>query len=239
MRERSVASACRSRFSLRRAPPVSLTPIRPARSSAPCPLFPPSLPSSSSAPFRSAPPLSSPPRFCFSRLPSCFVPAPCPSALGCRLLPLPSALTPALFTPLPAFLLSLPRISGPLLFASPLPRPHILPSRLPPPPPRFLPAASSAPCPSAPRPPPRPFLTSPRLFRPHPTPPPVPRSASSAPRRASSPPAAPLPHFAPAPFAPSILPLPHSAASPPPSPPSAVERRGLLPFPRLFVRAFW
>lgn len=144
-----------------------------------------------------------------------------PSALGCRLLPLPSALTPALFTPLPTFLCLCPRPSDPpgprppwgpgppdpprpLLFASPslpfrLPHsavrfdpppprprpPHILPSRLPPP--RFLPAASPAPCPSAPRPPPLPSSLRPASSAPpsHPSPP-VPRSASSAPRRALS-----------------------------------------------------
>lgn len=189
MRERSVASACRSRFSLRRAPPVFLTPIRPARSSAPCPLFPPSLPSSSSAPFRSAPLVPA----ALLLLPPAFVlcSRPLPPCSGLPIASAPFCSDPRSLHATSCIPLSLPRISGPCSLLRPRPAPHILPSRLPPPPPHFLPAASHAPCPSAPRLPLRPFrIPPPRLLL-------------------------------------------------PPSPPSAVERRGLLPFPRLFVRAFW
>lgn len=208
-----------------------------------------------------------------------------PSALGCRLLPLPSALTPALFTPLPTFLCLCPGPPGPQAPQAPalcfalapflpsafrrpfrsapapssscpppfrppipsVPPPHILPPRLPLPPPRFLPAASSAPCPSAPRLPLRPFRTSPRLFRPpsHPSPP-VLRSAPPIPPVPPVPPPIPSlprsfrtlpPRSSPHPSCPFRILPPRLLL--PPSPPSAAERRGLLPFPRLFVRAFW
>ncbi len=178
-----------------------------------------------------------------------------PSALGCRLLPLPSALTPALFTPLPTFLCLCPGPPGPQAPQAPALCFALAP---------FLPSAfrrpfRSAPAPSSSCPPPfRPPIPS-VPPPPYPSAPPSPAPAPFSARRflrplplCTSPPVAPLPHFAPSlPRSFRTLP-PRSSPHPscpfrilpprlllPPSPPSAAERRGLLPFPRLFVRAFW
>lgn len=171
-----------------------------------------------------------------------------PSALGCRLLPLPSALTPALFTPLPTFLClcpgppgpQAPRPPRPLLFASPsllFCLPHSAVRFDPPPPPRPPALPRSAP-PSRPSRPPisfRPAFPCPRpVFCPPLPPPPAPlhlasRCAPSALRPVSS-----APHPTPPPPRPPFRP-PHPAR--PARPASHPVSSALLPHfaPALFA----